>query len=176
MWSRVNFSSVSKGRLRKDHEDNLNIEFEVNLSVSLVSSHANCSTFYHPLVFITAKAFGYVQQMKIPLKSQVFPRTSVVLLRLSDKIQSLTFIPLTLSPTSSLSSGYWNRHDLWRDVVYLMLNVETEVRRPNMGQDHARNAHPLISGLPATTEVVVDTDKKRLQKVQTQNKRRRLDC
>jgi hypothetical protein len=45
----VNFSSVSKGRLRKDHEDDLNIEFEVNLSVSLVSSHANCSTFYHPL-------------------------------------------------------------------------------------------------------------------------------
>lgn len=49
MWSRVNFSSVSKGRLRKVHEDDLNIEFEVNLSVSLVSSHANCSTFYHPL-------------------------------------------------------------------------------------------------------------------------------
>ena len=128
------------------------------------------------LVFLTAKVVGYVQQMKIPLKSQVFPRTSVVLLRLSDKIQSLTFIPLTLSPTSSLSSGYWNRHDLWRDVVYSMLNVETEVRRPNMGQDHARNAHPVISGLPATTEVVVDTDMKRLQKVQTQNKRRRLDC
>lgn len=128
------------------------------------------------LVFITAEVVGYVQQMKIPLKSQVFPRTSVVLLRLSDKIQSLTFIPLTLSPTSSLSSGYWNRHDLWRDMVYLMLNVETEVRRPNMGQDHSRNAHPVISGLPATTEVVVDTDMKRLQKVQTQNKRRRLDC
>lgn len=91
----------------------------------------------------------------IPPRSQVFARTSVILLRVSDKSKSLTFTPFTLGPTSLLSSGYWNRHDLWRDVVYLMLKVEMEIRRPNMCQDHARNSHPLLSRLLPSTEVVM---------------------
>lgn len=113
--------------------------------------------------------------MKIPPRSQVFARTSVILLRVSDKSKSLTFTPFTLGPTSLLSSGYWNRHDLWRDVVYLMLKVEMEIRRLNMCQDHARNSHPLLSRLLPSTEVVDATDKKGMQKVPTQNKPRRLD-
>lgn len=33
-------------------------------------------------------------------------------------------------------------------------------RKPNMGQDHVRKSHPLLCGLPASTEVVDDTNKR----------------
>lgn len=41
-----------------------------------------------------------------------------------------------------------------------MLKVEMEDRKPNMGQDHVRKSRPLLSGLPTSTEVVNDTNKK----------------
>lgn len=41
-----------------------------------------------------------------------------------------------------------------------MLKVEMEDRKPNMGQDHVRKSCPLLSGLPTSTEVVNDTNKK----------------
>lgn len=50
-----------------------------------------------------------------------------------------------------------------------------EGRRPTMCQDHARKPHPLLSRLPASTEVVVDTDRKGMEKLPNVNKPRRLD-
>lgn len=61
------------------------------------------------------------------------------------------------------------------DVVYLMLKVEMKGRMSSMGQYDAGSLHPLLSGLPATAEVVVDTAMKGMGKVPTLNKPGRLD-